>query len=152
MSEPTIDITDNKYAELCFCGELEAISIENTGVFYKVKEGNASLQKLLYGFSYADGKLTYEGTGEKMFEGTILAQIAHEGNAAREIRIRIARNVNGESLSDCSVNSGANYEKLFSAFQATLMPGDFIEIYATNAQGTEEVKIKDLKISFVSKL
>lgn len=150
MREITPNIAGNYYAELYFCGELDSASIEVPGVFYKVCEGSVSLEKMVYGFTYSNEQLKYEGSSNRPFQMDILAYVSLSDNTGRELILRIVRNA--QSIGEASIFASAlSYKKIVASFEVMLSPGDFIEVHVANTQGIEKVKIKDLKISLVNK-
>jgi hypothetical protein len=145
------EITANKYAQVSFMGNQN--STDTQGGYKKIAIGIPAFHIQLFGFSFSDNKLTYQGEN-KTCKASSLALLCHDGTEVeRELRINIYKNglpVN-EGFGKVS-STGSNIFKAVSFdCEIDLSNGDEIEAMINNSNGTEKITVKDFKLTIFSK-
>ena len=151
METPISDISANNYAEVSFSGNSMVTSA--SGAFKKAMVENAAFQITMFGFSFSDHKLIYEGP-DKNFMANILALVCHADSLEeREIRITVFKNGIPINENYGKVNSTGNslYKAVSFSFETSLSTGDYLEVMVCNPSGTEGIIVKNSKLTIICK-
>jgi len=150
MDEQAIDMTMNSYGELMFMDNALDTTIITKGKFESINFSNPIAQ--VFNFSVSAGKLVFTGSGNASYTTRGLVRLAHFGSPeTRELKIAIAKNGIVQEYTSVICSGDGLYKSGCVKTDLTLANGDFIEIYITNAQGTEPLKVKDFRFT-VSKI
>ena len=150
MEEITTYINKNSYGELVFFDNALATVITGKGKFEKINFRDPVTQ--LFNFTLTSGKLVFQGSDPASFDARVLARLTHNGSPeAKELKIAISKNGIVQDYTSVICSGDGLYKSTSLTTTLDLSGGDYIEVFVTNAQGTEAITVKDFKLSVSKK-
>ena len=148
--DETIDISKNSYGELVFFDNTLATIITIKGKFEKINFTSPVTQ--LFNFTHTLGKLVFQGSDPASFDVCTLTRLTHNGSPeAKELKIAISKNGIVQNYTSVICSGDGLYKSGSLTTTLDLSNGDYIEVFVTNAQGTESITVKDFKLSVSKK-